>query len=110
MTVNRLCGSGLDAVLAAGRAIKAGEALIVDNDEHPRGDTSVEKLSKLKTPFRENGTMTACNASGVNDGATALELKRNGVRRVLATMCVGVGQGIALAMDPLLDRPVENHS
>jgi acetyl-CoA acyltransferase len=44
----------------------------VDKDEHPRAGTTVEKLGKLPTPFREGGTVTAGNASGVNDGAAAL--------------------------------------
>jgi acetyl-CoA acyltransferase len=47
------------------------EPLIVDKDEHPRA-TSLEKLGALGTPFREGGTVTAGNASGVNDGACAL--------------------------------------
>jgi 3-oxoadipyl-CoA thiolase len=50
---------------------KAGP-LVVDRDEHPRPDTSLEALAKLKTPFRENGSVTAGNASGVNDGAAAI--------------------------------------
>ncbi|HWM45767.1 MAG TPA: 3-oxoadipyl-CoA thiolase [Xanthobacteraceae bacterium] len=50
---------------------KAGPAL-VEKDEHPRPDTSIEQLAKLKTPFRNPGTVTAGNASGVNDGAAAL--------------------------------------
>jgi 3-oxoadipyl-CoA thiolase len=44
----------------------------VSRDEHPRGDTTIEKLAKLPTPFRKGGTVTAGNASGVNDGACAL--------------------------------------
>ena len=48
-----------------------GEPVIVAHDEHPR-ETSLEKLSALPTPFREDGTVTAGNASGVNDGAAAL--------------------------------------
>jgi 3-oxoadipyl-CoA thiolase len=52
---------------------KAGPVL-VDRDEHPRPDTSIEQLAKLKTPFRKDGTVTAGNASGVNDGAAALIL------------------------------------
>lgn len=51
---------------------RKGDAVVVDKDEHPRPGTSVEKLGKLSTPFRENGTVTAGNASGVNDGAAAL--------------------------------------
>ncbi len=50
---------------------KAGP-MLVDRDEHPRPDTSIEQLAKLKTPFRKDGTVTAGNASGVNDGAAAL--------------------------------------
>ncbi len=47
------------------------ETVIVDSDEHPRL-TSLDKLAALKTPFRENGSVTAGNASGVNDGAAAV--------------------------------------
>jgi 3-oxoadipyl-CoA thiolase len=46
----------------------------VDKDEHPRPDTTPEQLAKLKTPFRNPGTVTAGNASGVNDGAAAIIL------------------------------------
>jgi len=49
-----------------------GDPILVDRDEHPRPDTSIEQLAKLKTPFRHNGTVTAGNASGVNDGAAAI--------------------------------------
>ena len=48
------------------------EALIVDSDEHPRATTTAEQLAKLPTPFREGGSVTAGNASGVNDGACAV--------------------------------------
>jgi 3-oxoadipyl-CoA thiolase len=47
-------------------------ATLVRRDEHPRADTTLEGLAKLKTPFRDPGTVTAGNASGVNDGACAL--------------------------------------
>jgi len=50
------------------------EDLVITQDEHPRASTSLEALAKLGTPFRENGTVTAGNASGVNDGACALLL------------------------------------
>jgi acetyl-CoA acyltransferase len=46
--------------------------VVVDHDEHPRPETTLEGLAKLKTPFRNPGTVTAGNASGVNDGAAAL--------------------------------------
>ncbi|MFB3077082.1 MAG: acetyl-CoA C-acyltransferase, partial [Lysobacterales bacterium] len=48
--------------------------LVISQDEHPRADTNLEALAKLGTPFRENGTITAGNASGINDGACALLL------------------------------------
>ena len=50
---------------------RKGEPVTVDRDEHPR-TTTLEKLAALKAPFRENGCVTAGNASGVNDGAAAL--------------------------------------
>ena len=53
---------------------RKGETVKVDADEHPRPDTTLEQLAKLKTPFREPGTVTAGNASGVNDGAAAIIL------------------------------------
>ena len=71
----------------------------VDRDEHPRADTTLEALGKLSTPFRKNGTVTAGNASGVNDGACALLLaseaaiKRFGLTpraRVVASAVAGV--------------------
>lgn len=51
---------------------RKGEPKVVDTDEHPRADTTMEILAGLKTPFRAGGTVTAGNASGVNDGACAL--------------------------------------
>jgi 3-oxoadipyl-CoA thiolase len=51
---------------------RKGEPKIVDTDERPRRDTTLEKLSKLKPAFREGGTVTAGNSSGLNDGASAL--------------------------------------
>lgn len=53
---------------------KKGEALIVDTDERPRRDTTPESLAKLKPAFRKEGTVTAGNSSGLNDGAAALLL------------------------------------
>ncbi len=50
---------------------RKGDPVIVDTDEHPRA-TTMEALAKLKAPFREGGSVTAGNASGVNDGAAAL--------------------------------------
>ena len=53
-------------------AQRKGELLTVVQDEHPRPEIKLENLGKLPTPFRENGSITAGNASGINDGAAAL--------------------------------------
>jgi acetyl-CoA acyltransferase len=96
---------------------RKGEVTIVDKDEHPR-ETSVEALSKLKAPFRDGGSVTAGNASGVNDGAAALLLaspamaERFGLKplaRVLGMATAGVpprvmGIGPVPATRKLLER------
>jgi 3-oxoadipyl-CoA thiolase len=51
---------------------RKGDDLVVDTDEHPRASTTLEALGKLRAPFRSGGSVTAGNASGVNDGACAL--------------------------------------
>ena len=63
-----------DEITAVTVPQKRKEDLIISQDEHPRADTNLEALAKLGTPFRENGTITAGNASGINDGACALLL------------------------------------
>ncbi len=97
---------------------RKGEPVIVDRDEHPRPDTTLDKLAKLPTPFRANGTVTAGNASGVNDGAAALlvaseeAVKRYGLRpiaRVVGGAVAGVeprimGIGPAPATKKLMAR------
>ncbi|MBA4177489.1 MAG: 3-oxoadipyl-CoA thiolase [Leptothrix sp. (in: Bacteria)] len=96
-------------------AQKKGDALVVDQDEHPR-ETSLEALSRLKGVVRPDGTVTAGNASGVNDGACALLLAdeahaaRHGLApraRVLGMATAGVaprvmGVGPAPATQKLL--------
>ena len=78
--------------------IDAGNAT-VSEDEHPRPETTPEALAGLKTPFRENGTVTAGNASGLNDGAAALflasekEVKKSDLKplaKIVATAAAGV--------------------
>jgi acetyl-CoA acyltransferase len=54
---------------AASAAVSNG---VISDDEHPRPDTTLEALSRLPTPFRKGGTVTAGNASGINDGAIAM--------------------------------------
>ncbi|MBT5485019.1 MAG: acetyl-CoA C-acyltransferase, partial [Gammaproteobacteria bacterium] len=51
---------------------RKGNPLIVEHDEHPRPETTLEALEKLRTPFRAGGSVTAGNASGINDGSAAL--------------------------------------
>ena len=94
-----------------------GEPLIVDQDEHPRPETKLEKLGKLTTLFRENGCITAGNASGVNDGAAALIIasetmatkqKLSPVARVVGMATAGVeprimGYGPVPATQKLLE-------
>ena len=60
-------------IVAVTLPARKGEPRVVDRDEHPRA-TTLESLAKLPTPFRKGGTVTAGNASGVNDGACALLL------------------------------------
>ena len=62
---------------------RKGDPVVVDADEHPRPQTTLEQLAKLPTPFRENGTVTAGNASGVNDGAAAMILASEGAMKLL---------------------------
>ena len=93
------------------------ESLIVDKDEHRRPETKLEKLGTLTTPFRENGCITAGNASGVNDGAAALVIasetmstkqKLSPVARVVGMATAGVeprimGYGPVPATQKLLE-------
>ena len=84
----------------ADELVSVGE---VDRDEHPRPDTSLEKLSTLKPAFREGGTITPGNASGINDGAAALvlaseerarELGAEPLGRFVASAVAGVDPGV----------------
>jgi len=97
---------------------RKGDPYNVDRDEHIRGDTDLSKLAKLPTPFREGGTVTAGNSSGVNDGAAALiiasedalsRFKRQPIARILGAAVAGVpprimGIGPAPAVEKLLGR------
>ncbi|HMM55728.1 MAG TPA: 3-oxoadipyl-CoA thiolase [Candidatus Desulfobacillus sp.] len=107
-----------DEIMAVEIAQKKGAPKVVAVDEHPRADTSLESLARLKPIVRADGTVTAGNASGVNDGACALLLasaaaaKRHGLTpraRVLGMATAGVaprimGIGPAPATRKLLDR------
>jgi acetyl-CoA acetyltransferase family protein len=78
---------------------RKGDPVLVARDEHPRPDTTAEGLAKLRPAFRDGGTVTAGNASGINDGAAALLLVEAGraralglhpMARVVATAVAGV--------------------
>jgi len=73
----------------------------VTRDEHPRPDTSAEKLATLKPAFREGGTVTAGNSSGINDGAAALVIASEEKARELGVEPLGTFVGSAVAgVDP----------
>ena len=97
---------------------RKGRETLVDTDEHPRGDTTAEGLAKLKPIVRPDGSVTAGNASGVNDGAAAMIVaseaaaKRHGLKpraRILGMASAGVaprvmGIGPVPATQKLLAR------
>ena len=97
---------------------RSGEPIVVDRDEHPRPDTTAAALAKLKPAFAANGTVTAGNASGINDGAAALLVVESeraralGLKpyaRIVATAVAGVdpsvmGAGPIPAIKKLLER------
>ncbi len=60
-----------------------GEPIVVARDEHPRADTSADALGRLRPAFRDGGTVTAGNASGINDGASAVLIVEAGRARTL---------------------------
>ncbi|WP_186148885.1 3-oxoadipyl-CoA thiolase [Burkholderia gladioli] len=110
-------GSLAQEIVAVTIAQKKGDPLVISRDEHPR-ETSLEALAKLKGVVRPDGTVTAGNASGVNDGACALlvaseeNAKRHGLvprARILGIATAGVaprvmGIGPAPASQKLLAR------
>jgi 3-oxoadipyl-CoA thiolase len=78
---------------------RKGDPVVVDVDEHPRPDTSLQKLSSLKPAFIKDGTVTAGNSSGINDGASALlvvsgeivnNLKLNPLAKIVSMAIAGV--------------------
>ncbi len=88
-----------DEIIPVAIPQKKGDALLVDTDERPRRDTTLESLSKLKPAFRQPGTVTAGNSSGMNDGAAALlvmsadRAERLGLKpmaRILSSASAGV--------------------
>ena len=114
----KAAGKFADEIVPVTLPQRKGEAKVIDTDEHPRADTSLEMLAKLKGIVKEDGTVTAGNASGVNDGACALLLasetaaKAFGLQpkaRILGMATAGVpprimGFGPAPAIRKLLQR------
>jgi 3-oxoadipyl-CoA thiolase len=82
---------------------RKGDPVLVSRDEHPRADTSAEALAKLRPAFREGGSVTAGNSSGINDGAAATlvveagrakELGLKPLARVISTAVAGVDPAV----------------
>lgn len=102
---------------------RRGEPIVVKEDEHPRPDVTLEKLAALRPVFREGGTVTAGNSSGLNDGASALlVVESNRARalgleplaRIVSTAVAGVepdlmGIGPVPAVRKALDRAGVGH-
>ncbi|BBK37224.1 acetyl-CoA acetyltransferase [Allostella sp. ATCC 35155] len=87
-------------IVAVHIAQRKGPPTVVDSDEHPRADTTIEGLAKLRAPFRAGGTVTAGNASGVNDGAAAVIIASEAAARrhgltPLARIVTGGSAGVA---------------
>lgn len=99
---------------------RKADDIIFSQDEHPRENTELAKLASLKTPFRENGTVTAGNASGVNDGACVLLLASehavkkyglNPICRINGFQSAGVEPGImGIGPVPAVNRLLEKQN
>ena len=79
---------------------RKGDPIVVAKDEHPRAGTTVEALARLPTPFRQGGTVTAGNASGVNDGAAAIIVASEAAAKAygltpIARVAGGAAAGVA---------------
>jgi acetyl-CoA C-acetyltransferase len=107
-----------DEIVAVAVPQRKGEPALVDTDEYPRAGTTAEKLSALKPAFKKDGSVTAGNASGINDGAAALvvatgakarALGRKPLARILSYVSTGVdpkimGMGPVPAVRKVLER------
>jgi acetyl-CoA C-acetyltransferase len=111
-------GSFKDEIVAVEVAGKKGESIKFDTDEHPRRGTTVQALAGLRPAFKKAGSVTAGNASGINDGAAALvvaseararQLGRTPMARVISFASTGVdpaimGMGPVTAVHKALER------
>lgn len=93
-------GAFVDEIVPVHVPQRKRDPVVVDTDEHPRA-TTFEKLGALPTPFREGGSVTAGNASGVNDGAAALILATNaGIKRHNLTPLARITGGATAGVPP----------
>ena len=111
-------GRYADQIVPVSTPQRKGDPIVVDRDEHPRPDTTLEALSRLRPAFRDGGTVTAGNSSGINDGASAALVVEAGraqalglrpMARIVATAVAGVdpavmGLGPIPATRKALDR------
>lgn len=82
---------------------RKGDPVVVEHDEHPRPDTTLEGLAKLKPAFAEDGTVTAGNSSGINDGAAAVLLvEHEAAKRMNLPVLALVGRSASAGVDPAL--------
>lgn len=80
---------------------RKGDPLVVDTDEHPKADTTLEGLAKLRPAFKKDGSVTAGNASGINDGAAALVITSRNKAEALGLQPLAVIRANATAgVDP----------
>ncbi len=90
-----------DEIVAVPIPQRKGDPLLVTVDEHPRHDTTMEALARLKPAFAKEGTVTAGNSSGINDGAAAMLLVEESVaRRLGLTPLAVVGASATAGVDP----------
>jgi len=90
-----------DEIVAVEVPRRKADPLIVDRDEHPRFETTLESLGRLRPAFKKNGTVTAGNASGVNDGAAALLIVEEGLAGELDLPILAVvGKSASAGVDP----------
>jgi len=80
---------------------RKGDAVIFDRDEHPRPETTLEALAKLRPAFASDGSVTAGNSSGINDGAAAILLAERETAKRMGLPVLGVvGASAAVGVDP----------
>lgn len=96
-------GRFVDEIIPVPVKSETGETVLFEQDEHIRKDVKIEDLEKLRTPFLENGTVTAGSASGINDGAAALILmKKSTAEKRGLNYLATIKDYVEVGMDPSL--------